>query len=128
MILVDTSVVIDYTRSGDPKMLALFQAHSAAICGITRAEVLAGVRSPKHRGRLVAALNSFVPLSIPESLWDEIGDYLLALRTGGVTVPFADVVIAAVAIAHDVDLWTRDAQFALIQGVLPQLRLFQEPP
>jgi predicted nucleic acid-binding protein len=77
---------------------------------------------------LVAALNSFFPLSISESVWDEIGDYLLALRTGGVTVPFPDVVIAAVAIAHDIELWTRDAQFVLMQGVLPQLKLFQEPP
>jgi predicted nucleic acid-binding protein len=128
MILVDTSVVIDYTRSGDAKMLALFQTHSAAICGVTRAEVLAGVRSPQHRGRLVAALNSFFALPILEAGWDQIGDYLLALRTAGVTVPFADVVIAAVAIAHDVELWTRDAQFVLIQRVLPQLKLFQEPP
>ncbi len=126
MILVDTSVVIDYTRSGDPKLLALFQAHGAAICGITRAEVLAGSRSPRHRGRLVAALNSFSPLPTPEPLWDEVGAYLLALRSAGVSVPFQDVVIAAVAIANE--LWTRDAQFGMIQTVLPQLRLFQEPP
>jgi predicted nucleic acid-binding protein len=128
MIQVDTSFVIDYTRSGDPQMLALFQAHSAAICGITRAEVLAGARSLKHRGRLVAALNSFFLLPIPEPLWDQIGDDLLALRAAGVTVPFADVVIAAVAINNDVELWTRDTQFAMIQRVLPQLKLFQEPP
>ncbi len=128
MILVDTSVVIDYTRSGDPKLLALFQANGAAICGVTRAEVLAGARSPQHRVRLVAALNSFFPLSIPDSLWDDIGDCLLTLRSAGVTVPFADVVIAAVAIAHDVELWTRDAQFLHIQTVLPRLKLFSEPP
>ena len=39
MILVDTSVVIDYLRSADATLLALFQAHDAAICGVTRAEV-----------------------------------------------------------------------------------------
>ena len=95
---------------------------------MTRAEVLAGARDPKHRGRLVAALNSFFQLPIPDTLWDEIGDHLNALRAGGVTVPFADVVIAAVAIAGGMELWTRDNQFQLIQGVLPQLKLFQEPP
>src|SRR5262245_59762630 len=36
MILVDTTVVVDYLRTGDPKMPALFTAHDAAVCGITR--------------------------------------------------------------------------------------------
>ena len=40
----------------------------------------------------------------------------------------ADVVIATVAIENDIELWTRDAQFQLIQRVLPRLKLFQEPP
>lgn len=53
---------------------------------------------------------------------------LTPLRAAGVTVPFPDVVIAALAIANDVELWTRDAQFITIRGVLPQLKLFQEPP
>jgi predicted nucleic acid-binding protein len=45
-----------------------------------------------------------------------------------VVVPFPDVVLATVAIANGIELWTRDKHFALIQGVLPALRLFQEPP
>src|SRR5436190_22301632 len=100
MILVDTSVVIDYLRSGDARLLALFAAHTAAICGITRAEVLHGTRNPAHRPRLVAALNSFTQLPIPDASWDEVGDNLAALRAAGVTVPFMDVVIATVAIAN----------------------------
>ena len=44
MILVDTSVVLGYLKQPDPKVLGLFQAHQAAVCGITRAEVLHGAR------------------------------------------------------------------------------------
>jgi hypothetical protein len=33
MIIVDTSVVIDFLRTADPKLLGLFRAHDAAICG-----------------------------------------------------------------------------------------------
>jgi predicted nucleic acid-binding protein len=128
MILADTSVVIDYLRTGDPKLLGLFAAHNAAICGITRAEVLHGTRNPAHRPRLTAALNTFSQIAIPESLWDDIGDNLAALRLAGATVPFADVVIATVAIANGVELWTRDSQFIHIQRVLTALRLFVEPP
>jgi predicted nucleic acid-binding protein len=65
---------------------------------------------------------------IPDSLWDDVGDNLAALRAAGVTVPFPDVVIATVAIANDIELWTHDNQFTMIQRVLPRLRLFQEPP
>jgi predicted nucleic acid-binding protein len=128
MILVDTGVVIDYLRTADRKPLSLFAAHNAAICGITRAEVLHGARSPRDRARLVTALASFHPVPIPDPLWDTVGDHLAALRAGGVTVPFPDVVIATVAISNGVELWTRDAQFQHVQRVLPALRLFAEPP
>ena len=127
MILVDTSVVIDFSRSGDPAMLATFQAEDAAICGVTRAEVLHGSRDAKHAARLTAALDSFRQEAIPELLWDTIGANLASLRSRAVTVPFADVIIATLAIALDVELWTRDKQFGMIRSVLPALKLFQEP-
>ena len=127
MILVDTSVVIDYSRSSDPRMLAVFKSWDAAICGITRAEVLHGARDTAHLNKLIVGLDSFRQEDIPRSLWDQVGANLAALRTRGVTVPFADVIIASLAIQLDVDLWTRDKQFGLIQNVLPALRLFIEP-
>ena len=127
MILVDTSVVIDYTRSADARLFALFQTHDAAITGIVRAEVLHGSRDPVHRTRLVAALNCFRQEAIPATLWDTIGDHLCALRSRGVSVPFNDVVLATLAMHLTCEFWTRDNQFALIQSVLPQLRLFVEP-
>lgn len=89
--------------------------------------MLCGARNPAHRANLLTLAAVFQDLPIPESLWNVVGDHLALLRSAGVTVPFADVVIATVAIAHDVELWTRDSQFALIQKVLPTLKLFQEP-
>jgi len=127
VILVDTSIVIDYARGKDAKLIALLPTLSAAICGIVRAELLCGARSPAHRANLLALLAVFPHLPIPEPLWDTIGDHLASLRTAGITVPFADVVIATVAMANGLELWTRDAQFAHIQKVLPALQLFQEP-
>jgi predicted nucleic acid-binding protein len=128
MILVDTSVIIGYLKNPDPKVLGLFQTHQAAVCGITRAEVLHGARNPADRQRLLDQLNIFAQVAIPGATWDAVGDALAALRAAGVTVPFADVVLACVAIASGVEFWTRDQHFSLVQAVLPQLRLFQEPP
>jgi predicted nucleic acid-binding protein len=128
MTLVDTSVVIDFLRSGDAKLLGLFQSLPGAICGVTRAEVLHGARNPADRGRVLAVLNAFQQIPIPDSLWDPLGDLLAALRSGGVTVPFNDAMIAGVAVSLGVELWTRDNQFQHIQRVESRLTLFQEPP
>jgi predicted nucleic acid-binding protein len=128
MILVDANVVIGYIKKPDPKVLGLFQTHQAAICGITRAEVLHGARNPADRQRLIQELNVFAQIAIPYSLWDAIGDALASLRAAGVTVPFPDTVLACVAIEYGIELWTRDQHFQLMQTVLPQLKLFQEPP
>jgi predicted nucleic acid-binding protein len=128
MILVDTSVVIAQLRSGDPRLLALFKAHDAAICGLTRAEVLYGVRTKADQVRFVAALNSLTHVSIPDGLWDEAGLNLAWLRSAGASVPLADAVIATLAIHLDVELWARDKHFPLIQSVIPSLRLFLETP
>lgn len=128
MILVDTSVVIEYLRTADPRLFSLFQSHDAAICGITRAEVLHGARSASHVTRLIAALDAFRQVPIPDSLWDQIGTNLASLRAAGVTVPFADAIIASIALIHAVPLWTLDSQFGLIQRVLPSLQLFVPPP
>jgi predicted nucleic acid-binding protein len=128
MILTDTSIVVALLRTKDPKLRQLIVAHNAAICGVTRAEILHGARDPNHRQQLLSVLNLFQHVPIVDSLWDEVGDHLAALRSAGVTVPFADAILTAVAISNSLELWTRDAHFALIQRVLPQLRLFVEPP
>jgi predicted nucleic acid-binding protein len=128
MILVDTSVLIDALRKPDPRLQQLFVAHQAAICGVTRAEVLCGARDAAHYRNLEAALAPFPQVAIAESYWDSLGRNLYALRSKGITVPFPDTIIAPVAIENDVELWTRDGQFKMIQTVLPTLKLFQEPP
>lgn len=128
MILIDTSVLIDYVRSKDAGLLLKMQNHGGAICGVVRAEVLAGARNPRDRARLLLLLDSFPVLNTPEFIWDAIGDGAASLRIGGVNLPLPDVVIAALAISNNIELWTRDGHFVHVQRVLPSLRLFVEPP
>ena len=128
MILIGSSVIFDHLRGNDPKLAGLFVPLPLAVCGIVRAEVLHGTKNAADRARLVALLGQFAHMSIPDTIWDTVGDNLCTLRTYGVTVPFADAVLATVAIVNDIELWTRDAHFTLIQKWLPTLKLFQEPP
>ncbi len=128
MILVDSSVLIDALRKPDPKLQNLFRLHQPAVCGIVAAEILHGARDAADFARLAAALAAFPPVTMPHSIWEAVGRTLWQLRTRGISVPFQDAAIATVALEHGWELWTRDAQFQLIQSILPQLKLFAEPP
>ncbi len=75
-----------------------------------------------------AALAGFKHEPIPDSLWETIGRNQATLSTKGVTVPLVDTALATLAIFLDIEVWTYDAHFQLIQQVLPALKLFQEPP
>ncbi len=128
MILVDAGVLIDFLRTGDAKLDRLFRTSPVGVCGVTRAEILAGARRPGERQRLTQFLGTFQQDSIPGSLWDRIGDTLAVLLAQGLTVPFPDAVIATVGTANGFEVWARDPHFTAIQKFLPQLILFQEPP
>ena len=127
-VLVDTSVVIDYARGRDARLMQLLPSVSPAVCGIVRAELLCGARDARHRASLLALLSPFQVVPIHDAVWDAVGENLAALRGAGITVPFPDAVIATVAIENDLELWAHDQQYALMQTVVAGLRLFQEPP
>jgi predicted nucleic acid-binding protein len=128
MILLDTTVLIDYTRGKDAKLLSLINTLTLGICGVVRAESLAGCRSAADRKKLTSILNGFVQIPTPETYWDAVGDNLAELRRNGVTVPFPDAVIATLGILLDVEVWSRDPHFPTMQRFLPALKLFHEPP
>ena len=65
MILVDTSVVIDFARGKDAKLVAHLPTLPVAVCGLVRAELLCGTRDPKHRADLLTLLATFNHLAIP---------------------------------------------------------------
>jgi len=128
MVLADTSVIIAFLRTADPKLLGILKQEGAIVCGITRAEVLCGVRNPADFTHFMSALNALPQAPIPDALWDAIGLNLATLRRAGLTMSLADVTIASMAVHLGVELWARDQHYKLMQTVLPSLRLFQEPP
>src|SRR5438876_6361203 len=96
MILVDTSVVIDWSPGKDAKLRLLIPSLPVAVCGVTQAELLHGSRDPAHRQKLLADLGTFQFVPTPDASWITVGDNLAALRSRGVAVPLADVMSLAV--------------------------------
>jgi predicted nucleic acid-binding protein len=128
MILVDASVLIDFLRTKDPKLDRQFRSEPVAVCGVTRAEILAGARRVPDRHRLLLFLNRFQQVPMPDGLWDMVGDNIAALNARGLTVPFPDAVVATLGIENDIEVWARDPHFPTMQKILARLKLFHEAP
>ncbi len=124
MILVDASVLVAYWRSPSQEWQRVFLDQDCAICGVTRAELCHGARHEVNFVEILAALDDFESIPVDEALWDELGRMLFTLRTRGCAVSFQDALIAAVALRHDLALWTLDADFKRIRDAIPALKLF----
>ncbi len=105
----------------------MFQTADPVICGITVAEFWAGGRTPAQRSNYAAILGLCRRVPTPEDVWEQAGRNQALLASSGLTVPLPDTIIATIAIAAGVELWTYDAHFAVMATLLPGLILYQEP-
>jgi predicted nucleic acid-binding protein len=128
VILADSSILIEWQRvpSANISSRRIAAEQEAAICGVTVAEVLQGARSSLERTKLSVLLSAFRRLAIEEEIWDLTGDLSARLRSRGTPLAIPDLAIAATAIYYSLPLWTRDAHFHRVQGVAPELILFDE--
>lgn len=118
MVLVDSSAWIEsLRRRGDIGVKlaieGLLEAYEAQWCSPVRLEVLGGAR-PEERARL-SELFSVIPYRpCREDDWERGLALAWRLRAGGLSVPWLDVLIAAIAIHDGVRLYTIDAHFRQI--------------
>ena len=124
MILVDTNIIVDFWRKPTAALRKVFLEETVAICGITKAELMHGARREKDLLTISEALSDFEYIPLDESIWDEVGKLLYRLRKSGITVPFQDIVLCALALKYNLLLWTNDKHFALIKMEIENLRLF----
>lgn len=125
MILVDTNIIIDFWKNPDQEKVDIFKNNEIAVCHVILVELIHGAKSEKQKVKIKEALNEFHMLPIDEETWDFFGDLLYKLRTSGVTVPFQDALIAAVAIKNNCLLWTNDKHFPMISNVAEGLELLE---
>ena len=115
MVLVDSSAWIEsLRRNGDLRVKlaieGLLDAYEAQWCSPVRLEVLGGARMDE-RVRLGKCF-SVIPYRLcREDDWDRAVALSWRLRKNGLTVPWLDVLIAAIAIHDGVRLYAIDAHF-----------------
>ena len=115
MVLVDSSAWIEsLRRNGDMRVKlaveGLLEAYEAQWCTPVRLEVLGGARAEEreHLGKRFSVI-PYRPCR--EDDWDRAISLAWRLRGKGLTVPWLDVLISAIAIHDGVRLYAIDAHF-----------------
>ncbi len=125
MILIDSNILIEYYRDRNSELAKKIDNLPIAICGVIKSEILHGAKTSTEINNLLASFKTFDLLHIDEYDFEGIGFMLQTLRENGITVPFTDVMIAFSAIKYDIPVWTQDSHFRLIQGLYPELNIYE---
>jgi len=119
-ILADTSVWIEFfkqqSRTGDA-LEALILEEAVWTCGVVLFELVQGVRSDVEKAQVLTTVSHLKYAEMSKSFWQKAGDLSASLRKKGLTLPHSDIFIAAIAIEHNLTIFTLDGHFAQIPGV-----------
>ena len=125
MVLVDSSVWIEAARrQGDVAvkagLRALLDEYEAAWCSPVKLEVLGGARAEERRA--LATYFGCIPfVECRETDWEAAGALAWRCRDAGLTVPWNDLLIAAIAQQRDLRLYARDTHFEAMAAKAPLL-------
>ena len=124
MKLVDTSAWIHALRpNGDPavrlRVNALLQSGDAAWCAMVRLELWNGARGA-HEKQVLREMECHIPdLEITPAVWTLANRLAQQARTTGQTIPPTDLLIAACAQHHGVELEHADQHYQAIRKMNP---------
>jgi predicted nucleic acid-binding protein len=130
-LVADTSVWVEYLRRGARGWAAeldeLLQRGEVLMCGPVLAELLAGLPSDR-RSAFWVRWQALPWAELERSSWLRAGALAGDLRRRGATVPLTDIVIAVAAARAGAALWSADADFERLTGVMDDLTLRYQRP
>ena len=108
--LIDSDVLIWHLR-GQPDVIALLanlaETGDLGISAVSVLEVQAGAR-PAEQGRTNTFLEGFTCFAVDREIANQAGVYIRTYRGKGATLDFADSLVAATAVVHNLTLVTRN--------------------
>ena len=115
MKLVDTSSWVEYLRGRESEagdsVEVLVLSGEAAWCDMTLVELWHGVRGTKEKRELAGMENEVERIPVNAEVWRLASKLALRCREKGITVPTSDIVIAACAVTHKLELEHCDKHF-----------------
>lgn len=133
MILVDTSVLIDFLKGAENKTVAAFGAildHKMpyGISTLIYLEVLQGARTPKEYQKLQEYFETipFYDLLHGKESYERAARLNFTCRRSGVTVRSTiDLLIAQTAIENNLRLLHNDSDFTNMSKAIKELKIFK---
>ncbi|MDZ4743712.1 MAG: PIN domain-containing protein [Verrucomicrobiota bacterium] len=127
MILIDTSVWIEFFRKGGmknikSKVAILIKTDQAAFTCPVFMELLSGARGTEE-DFIIETFDVCLRIEFKPDWWGKAGRLEKKLRQNGLTIPRDDILIATVAIESHCLLYCRDKHFDLIRKTANQLLL-----
>jgi hypothetical protein len=121
MVVVDTTVWVDFFRGrNEPARAALrelIRGRQAVLTGIVLAEILQGIRNQQEADSVRNEFASLHYYEATRNTWSTSGSLSADLRRKGLTIPLTDIIIAALAMEHDTEVFTTDPHFEKIPGL-----------
>jgi predicted nucleic acid-binding protein len=127
-VLVDTSVWSIVLRRDQPaastgrEVERLVRQGRIQMLGLIRQELLSGIRSHQRFAALRQELAQFADLPVASADHERAAELFNTCRAGGVQGNVVDMLICAVSIRHDMDVYTLDRDFESYARFIP-LRL-----
>ena len=82
------------------------------------AELFQGIKGKREEARLEESKKACTWLAFDQACWVEAAAIARACLRAGMNVPFGDVLVAACARRHEVELLERDCHFAMIDKAM----------
>ncbi|MDD4102681.1 MAG: PIN domain-containing protein [Kiritimatiellae bacterium] len=125
-VLVDTSIWSLALRRREhaqnpeaEELVRLIASHVVEIIGPIRQEVLSGVRESAQFERLETCLDAFVDLTLTAEDYVTAAKFYNLCRAKGIQGSNTDFLICAVAVRHDLSVFTTDGYFPHFAKCLP---------
>lgn len=135
MILIDSSVWIDWLRGADTDAVRFIQQREGyeelALTQMIYLEVLQGIRSDEQFAltrQVLAAQTILEPLDALETFEAAAQLYRLARQRGLTIRKSTDCLIAAIALEHDAMLVHNDRDFLALAQATAQLHIYPSQP
>jgi len=120
-IIVDTSVWVEFFRRPDAditlRLKKLLRERKVVMVGMVLAEILQGVKAPREAGLVRESLEKLPYLETTRAEWEKAGEISASLRKGGITVPLSDLIVAALALSGDLEIFATDPHFEQVRGL-----------
>src|SRR5262249_28520218 len=107
----------DQASTENRELNSLIDADRLVMVGVVLAELIQGCRTAKEAVATASSLAGLPFIETAFATWRRAGELSFGLRRKGVTLPLSDLVIAALALEHQLEIYTSDPHFKAVPGL-----------